>query len=146
MNVSGIDDFLATCEVPGVVAMGIDATDTLYQGAFGRANTATGQSLALDTPHALFSMTKPITSFAIMQLVEAGKVELQGPVSQYIDYAPDVLVDVDLAQKTFNTRPPAREITIHDLLNNTAGLGYAFCNPILNAFSPDSNRTRFGLV
>lgn len=141
-----IDEFLANSQVPGVVAVATSATETLYSGAHGLANVSTGEKLNVDTPHALFSMTKPLTSFAIMQLAEAGKVDLHASVRGYIDFAPEVLTAVDLEEKTFETEPLNRELTIHDLLTNTSGLGYAFCNPILNAFAPESNSTRFGLV
>ncbi|HAT27779.1 MAG TPA: hypothetical protein DCS89_12240 [Gammaproteobacteria bacterium] len=65
-----IDQFLGVQNVPGVVALGTTATDAIYEGAFGMTNTDTESPINIDTPHAIMSMTKPITSFATMQLVQ----------------------------------------------------------------------------
>ena len=76
-----IDQFLSAQNVPGVVALGTTATNTIYEGAFGMTNTETKSAINIDTPHAIMSMTKPITSFAIMQLVESGKIDIDAPAT-----------------------------------------------------------------
>lgn len=67
----------------------------------------------------IYSMTKPVTSVAIMMLVEEGKVELDQPLSAHIPDFADVQVYDD-----GELRDPARAITIRDLLRHTSGLTY----------------------
>src|SRR5262245_63976270 len=59
-------------DVPGVVALVINRERVLYQGAFGVADVSTGRALALDSMFRIASMTKPVTSMALMQLIEQG--------------------------------------------------------------------------
>src|ERR1700742_2014817 len=66
-------------DVPGVVALVTNREHVLYQGAFGVADVATGRPLASDALFRIASMTKPITSVALMQLVEQGKLSLDDP-------------------------------------------------------------------
>ncbi len=61
-------------DVPGVVALVTDRQRVLYQGAFGVADVATGRPLAADALFRIASMTKAVTSLALMQLVEQGRI------------------------------------------------------------------------
>ena len=76
-------------------------------------------------------MTKPVTSVAVMMLVEAGKVKLDEPVSKYLpEFAKrPVIAKFNAADGSYQTRPAKREITIRHLLTHTSGLGYAFTDP-----------------
>ncbi len=79
-------------------------------------------------PTSLFqirSMSKPITAVATMQLVEQGRLKLSDPVSKYLPkYANmEVYISPD-AEDNSATRPASREMTIEDLLMNTAGLSH----------------------
>lgn len=143
-----IDQFLGAQDIPGVIALGTTATDTIYEGAFGVTNTDTGNAINIDTPHAIMSMTKPITSFAIMQLVESGKIDLDAPATDYISRYRDmtVLDKVDLANKSYTTRPLDRIFSIRHLLTHTAGFGYTFCNETLYGLRPEAEKTDFPLL
>ena len=66
-------------DVPGVVTLITDRKGVLYQSAFGVADVATGRPLTRDSLFRIASMTKPITSTALMQLVEQGKIGLDDP-------------------------------------------------------------------
>ncbi|HVZ23609.1 MAG TPA: serine hydrolase domain-containing protein [Vicinamibacterales bacterium] len=79
------------------------------------------------------SMTKPITSVAVMQLVEAGKLHLDDDASQYLPNLAklQVLDRVDLKAGTWTTRPRRGAITIKELLTHTSGVGYSFSDPRL---------------
>ena len=59
-------------EVPGVVALVTDRKGVIYQSAFGVADVSTGRPLATDALFRIASMTKAVTSAALMQLVEQG--------------------------------------------------------------------------
>src|SRR5271169_5976756 len=71
-------------DVPGVVALITDRKGVLYENAFGVADVATGRPLKTDALFRIASMTKPITSTALMQLVEQGKIGLDDPAEKYL--------------------------------------------------------------
>jgi CubicO group peptidase (beta-lactamase class C family) len=70
------------------------------------------------------SMTKPITSLAVMMLYEEGKFLLDDPISNYLPEFKDPKVLVKPTTGEPYTIPAAREITIRDLLTHTSGLTY----------------------
>jgi len=115
--------------VPGVVAMAATPDGKLYEGAFGMRRQGRGAAMTLDTVFRIASMTKAITSVAAMQLVEQGKLSLDGPLPD-IDpalSAPQVLTGFDAAGQP-ELRPAWRPITLKHLLTHTAGFSYEFCN------------------
>src|ERR1700741_2213073 len=71
-------------DVPGVVALVTDKERVLYQGAFGVADVSTGRPLTQDSMFRIASMTKPVTSVALMQLVEQGRIGLDDPAEKYL--------------------------------------------------------------
>ncbi len=68
----------------------------------------------------IYSMTKPVTSVAVMMLVENGELSLDDPVATFIPAFAGVEVYVSPDER----RPPSRSITIRDLLTHTSGLTY----------------------
>ncbi|MET0212854.1 MAG: serine hydrolase domain-containing protein [Vicinamibacterales bacterium] len=100
--------------VPMAVAMIADARDVVYEHAAGAK---------IDAIFAIASMTKPITSVAVMQLVEAGQVKLDEPAATYL---PEISAVRVLDGGTL--RPPKSPITVRHLLTHTAGFGYEFKN------------------
>jgi CubicO group peptidase (beta-lactamase class C family) len=82
--------------------------------------------MELDTIFRIYSMTKPITSTAVMMLAEEGKVRLVDPLSRYIPAFKDVKVMVARGGADFDLVAPEREIRVHDLFTHTAGLSYGF--------------------
>ena len=107
-------------KIAGFVTLVARRGEIAYVDKFGYQNLAAKTPIELDTIFRIYSMTKPITSVAFMMLFERGLVRLEDPVSKFIPefkhtrvYGEGgVLVD------------PVREITVHDLLNHTAGLIY----------------------
>ncbi len=74
----------------------------------------------------IYSMTKPITSVALMMLYEEGHFLLENPVSRFLPEFADVQVwDGGTADEP-RTRPPARPMTVHDVLTHQSGLTYGF--------------------
>src|SRR5690349_11554211 len=80
----GLREAIERKDVPGVVALVTDRQRVLYQGAFGVADVSSGRPLAQDALFRIASMTKPVTSVALMQLVEQGKLSLDDPASKYL--------------------------------------------------------------
>lgn len=135
---SAIGEFAAKMtargDVPGVVTLIVNREGVLYEGAAGKQNVARNQALPPNAIFRIASMTKPVTSVALLMLVEQGKVSLDDPVSKYLpDFrARPVIAKFNAADASYDTRPAKREITIRHLLANTSGLGYAFTDPTMN--------------
>ncbi len=113
----------------GFVAAVVTRDGVAYKKAFGKADLFNDKDMTTDTRFRIASMTKPIISVAVMQLVDRGAIRLNDPVEQFIPaYAnPQVAVSKTRnADGSFETRPAKRSITIHDLLTHTAGIGYVF--------------------
>src|SRR5215813_10206525 len=122
-------------EVPGVVAMAATDKGVLYEGAFGpRALDGSAGAMTPDTVFRIASMTKAIATVAAMQLVEQGKLSLEGPVPN-IDPtlgSPMVLEGFDSAGAP-KVRPAKGPITLRHLLTHTAGFSY-------DTWDPDTGR------
>jgi CubicO group peptidase (beta-lactamase class C family) len=120
-------------KIPGVVGLVVDADGILYTGAFGRQDVANNVPMATDTIFRIASMTKPVTSVAVMMLVQEGDIGLDDPVAQYLPAFENkqVIATFNPADKTYTTRPAATPMTVRHLLTHTSGLGYAFSNEIL---------------
>ena len=98
----------------------------VYRDAYGMADMERGVPVTDDTVYRLFSMTKPITSIALLQLVEQGVVRLEDPLSDYIPGFADTEVYVSGDADGYETRPPDRPVEVVDILRHTAGLTYGF--------------------
>ena len=125
-------------DIPGVVAVVVDRHGIIYQGAFGKADVATGKPLTADAIFRIASMTKPITSTAAMQLFEQGKFRLEDPAEKYLPDLANMKVFESFDQVTgaYTLRPAARPITIRHLLTHTSGLSQNFTSPIVRDFKP----------
>ncbi len=97
-------------DVPGVVALVTDRKGVIYEGAFGVADVATGRPLKEDALFRIASMTKPVTSLALMQLVEQGKIGLDDPAEKYLPELknPQVVTSFDAKTGDYQLRPAAR--------------------------------------
>jgi CubicO group peptidase (beta-lactamase class C family) len=89
--------------------------------AFGESAYGSGKPMKPDAIVRIYSMTKPITSVAVMILVDAGKIELDDPLSKYLPEFKNVRVHTGKGDETEEAK---REITIRDLLRHTSGLTY----------------------
>lgn len=95
-----------------------------YFKAFGDA--APDRPMATDAVFRWASMTKPITTLAIMQLYDEGKFKLDDPLSKYIPEYKDMQVAVDDGEGNISLVPAKREITMHDLISYQAGTTTSF--------------------
>lgn len=111
-------------EVAGASALIYEQGEEVYFGAFGFADREAGQAMARDTIAQIFSMTKPITGVALMQLYEQDAFEFDDPIAKYLPEFADVKV---YAGEDANGAPvlvePNRVPTIRDFTRHTAGLG-----------------------
>jgi CubicO group peptidase (beta-lactamase class C family) len=87
-----LTDAVARHDTPGVVGLVVDRSGVLFQGTAGNLDVGHGVPLAGDAIFNIASMTKPITSVAIMMLREQGKLQLDDPVSKYLPGFDDLKV------------------------------------------------------
>jgi len=66
--------------IPGVVALVTNADGVIYHSAFGLMDSANAKAMTRDAIFRIASMTKPVTSLAVMMLVEEGLVDLDAPI------------------------------------------------------------------
>jgi CubicO group peptidase (beta-lactamase class C family) len=83
--------------------------------------------MSLDTRFRIASMSKPVTSVAVLMLYEEGRFHLDDPIKRWLpEFAqPRVYTGVD-ADGNLQSEPAKRDITIRDLLTHSSGLGYLF--------------------
>ena len=141
-----LQEAVDTNEVPGVVAIAATSDRILYEGAFGSADAANDVVMQTNAIFEIMSMTKPVTSLAVMLLYEEGRFDLDDPISRYLPSLanPEVLLQVDEEDGSFTTRPARREITIRHLLANTSGFGYGFSNRTLYLLEQKTGKTSPG--
>lgn len=122
-----IDDaYVATGKLPGALVQVWRRGELALNAVLGMADRERQVPLAEDSIFRIYSMTKPITSVALMMLVEECKVALDDPVSKYIPAWEHLGVHAGGFMESFQTRPAARPMLIVDLLRHTSGLTYGF--------------------
>lgn len=92
----------------------------------GMRSVEENKPIEVDTIFRIYSMTKPITSVAIMMLYERGLLRLESPVANFIPEFVDLKVFDGGTIDDYKTRKPEAVMTIADLLKHTSGLSYAF--------------------
>lgn len=100
-----------------------------YLHTFGMADVEANKPMKDDTIFRIASMTKPVTSVAVMMLVDEGKIALDDPVSKFIPEFKNQKVMVpgkSDKDDDFSLVAAEREVTIKDLLTHTSGLVYPF--------------------
>jgi CubicO group peptidase (beta-lactamase class C family) len=120
-----IDDQVAAKRKVGAVVLVARRGQVAYLRAYGEADAATHRPMPTDAMFRLQSMTKPVTSVALLTLYEQGKFSLSDPLSKYLPAFKDVKV---VKGVDGNGAPvledPARPITIEDVFRHTAGFSY----------------------
>jgi len=99
----------------------------VYYKGFGKADAATNKPMEANAIYRIMSQSKAITSLAIMQLFEQGKLSLDQKISFFIPEFknPTVVKEFNPADSSYTTIPAKREITFRDLLTHTSGIDYA---------------------
>src|SRR5436190_4580181 len=121
----GMQGFVDRHEVGGIVTLIARDGKIVDVHAVGFQDVEKSVPMKTDTIFRIASMSKPITSVAIMMLHEEGKLQLSDPVSMFIPSFRNMKV----ATSTPGTTEPARRpITIRDLLSHRSGLTYGFLN------------------
>ena len=112
-------------KIPGSVALIARHGKIAYLKSFGMANIEAGTPMKNDALFRIASMSKAITSTAVMMLYEEGYFLLNDPVSKFIPEFKDMKVIVpDPTGKSYTLVPAKGPVTIRHLLNHTAGITY----------------------
>jgi CubicO group peptidase (beta-lactamase class C family) len=107
--------------VSGIVTMVARHGRLVHWDAVGWRDIESRDALERDDIFRIYSMTKPITSVAVMMLVEEGAISLDDPVSRYLPAFADVQV-----YSAGDLVPPLEPVSVADLLGHTSGLTYGF--------------------
>lgn len=117
---SALQQIVDEGKVAGAVVIVARRGQTVLFESVGWRDLEKQQPMEQDTLFRIYSMTKPITSVAVMMLAEQGQIDLDAPVEGYLPELAD--------REVFGATPPAarRSITTRDLLRHTSGLTYGF--------------------
>ena len=118
--------YLDTGRFPGFSLLISRRGQVAHVSTQGHRNVETGAPMTADTIVRIYSMTKPITSVALLSLYEEGLFRLDDPVSKFIPSFADLRVFADGSTVAYSTTFPEREMTIRDLFTHTSGLTYGF--------------------
>ena len=108
-------------KIPGALTMIAREGRLVHFEKFGMQDVATAKPLEFDTIFRIYSMTKPITSIAVMMLYEQGHFQLGTPVSELIPAFKDMQVYTASGE---NIVEAEREMTVKHLLTHTSGIIY----------------------
>ncbi|MFJ8806765.1 serine hydrolase domain-containing protein [Streptomyces sp. NPDC102490] len=92
----------------------------------GLRDVAAGLPVTADTLWRIYSMTKPVTSVAVLTLVEEGRLALEDPVDRYLPAFAEPRVYVEGSGDEVVTRPAAGPVRVRHLMTHTAGLTFGF--------------------
>jgi CubicO group peptidase (beta-lactamase class C family) len=123
-----IEGQMRRLNIPGVSLAIVEADRTVHLRGFGRARPG-GEAPSPQTPFFIGSITKSFTALAVMQLVDAGKVELDAPVQRYLPW--------------FRVADPqaSAQMTVRHLLNQTSSLPVLPSEAALADFDDRSDAT-----
>jgi CubicO group peptidase (beta-lactamase class C family) len=118
-------DMVSSGRATGVEALVWKDGREVYFGSTGLADREANRPMRRDTLVQVYSMTKPVTGTALMQLWEQGKFGLDDPLSRYLpEFATMLVQDGTDANGRPTWRPSTRPVTIRDVLRHTAGFAY----------------------
>ena len=114
--------------LPGAVVLIAREGKIAHFESLGAVDPQTKAPMSKDAIFRIYSMTKPVTSVAVMMLVEEGRIWLGDPIAKYLPEFKDVKVGVEKpgadGKPVLELTPARRPITVHDLMRHTSGLTY----------------------
>ncbi len=110
----------------GVITLIARRGKIVHFDVYGKADIEAGTPMKDDSLFRMYSMTKPVTSTALLMLYEEGKFQLDDPLERYFPEFKDLQVYVSGSGDQMKVEPPKRKPTVHDIFRHTAGFGYGF--------------------
>ena len=111
-------------EIAGAVTLVARHGEVVWLRASGKQDRENAKPMRTDSIFRICSMTKPITTLAVMMLYEEGRFQLDDPIAKYIPEFADPKVLVKPNEGKPYTIPATQPITIRNLLTHTSGLSY----------------------
>lgn len=122
-----MQDYIDQDKLGGIIILVARHGSIVHHKAFGMADIESGKKMRTDHLVRMYSMTKPVTSAALLMLYEEGKFQLTDPLEKYIPAFRGVKVFAGMDENgRMKYEEPKRKITIHDVFRHTAGFGYGF--------------------
>ena len=123
--------------IPAVVAMAADDKNIFYSGAFGKRDSSSNIPVDAKSLFSIMSMTKAITTTAVMQLLEQGRLKLDEPAARILPELAKLQVIDGFDDATGNPilRPAKTPITLRHLLTHTSGFSYDTWNEKLYRYA-----------
>nr|WP_210344620.1 serine hydrolase domain-containing protein [Methylobacterium ajmalii] len=118
-------------KLPGLSVTVARRGQVVFSHQEGLRDLARGLPMEADTIVRIYSMTKPLTSVAILMLYEEGLFQLDDPITRFLPEFRDMRVLVGGSRAKPETVPAERDITFRDLLTHTSGLSYGFMDATL---------------
>ena len=122
------EKYVTSGKLPCAMTLVARGGEIAHWGVQGFADIERKEKLAEDTVFRIYSMTKPITSVALMMMVEDGKIALDDPVHRHIPEWKNIGVYKAGFIGTFQSARTTRPMLVVDLLRHTSGLTYGFQN------------------
>ena len=115
-------------KIPGAVVLVGNEKEIVFQRAYGTKNPETNEKYKVDDIFRIASMTKAITSIAVLKLWEDGKIGLDDPIEKYIPEFKNVEILESFSKEdtSYTSIARTKKITIRQLLTHTSGIGYGF--------------------
>jgi len=113
-------------KLPGTITLVSRRGKIAHFECQGRMDIEADKMVSEDTIFRIYSMTKPITSVALMMLYEDGHFQLDDPVSRFVPSFENMEVYISGNKDEYKTQSADRQISIRDLLTHTSGLTYGF--------------------
>jgi CubicO group peptidase (beta-lactamase class C family) len=124
--------------LPGAVLLIARHGKVAYEQTVGSRDPQNGESMKADNIFRIYSMSKPITVVAALTLVEAGRLQLDDPISKYLPEFASMQVGIPSAESPDGIRlvPAERPITVQDLMRHSSGLTYGIFSdtPVKKAY------------
>jgi CubicO group peptidase (beta-lactamase class C family) len=112
-------------KIAGVVTWVARHGQVVHEDAYGLADTEAKRAMSKDSYFYVYSMTKPITSVALLMLYEEGRFQLRDPVARYLPELANLkLYGGEGSGGRMVLKDPARQPTIQDVFRHTAGFLY----------------------
>ncbi|HKI75478.1 MAG TPA: serine hydrolase domain-containing protein [Pseudomonadales bacterium] len=121
-----LQDYIDTERLAGCSVAVMRHGKLVFFENYGHARKEDATAMAADTIHRIYSMSKPITSVALLTLYEKGKFQLDDPLCWYLPEFKDMKVLTGGTAMQPITRPAQTQITIRHITTHTAGLTYGF--------------------
>ena len=119
-------NYIDSGKFPGALVGFYHLGDITFLNPLGMMDVERSKPMKKDSIFRIYSMTKPITSVALMQLCEAKSINLDDPVYKYIESWKNLKVYNSGDLGNFVVDFPSRHMTIKDLMTHQSGLSYGY--------------------